>query len=97
MRVTATRSLPPIWRRFVISCALIGALVGVVFGSWNQDDIGWSVVRCAVLAVAFAWGAKVLVKNLMKAWMETKLEEVEDKLKEIASRAQPPAGQPPPK
>jgi hypothetical protein len=68
--------------RLVPIAAFIGLLIGLVIGVWNEDQIGWSLLRMAGLGIVFAWGARVITRSLLKAWMEMRLNELEEKRKQ---------------
>jgi hypothetical protein len=80
MRVMSEKQIqewPKIHRRIVLMCGLIGMLLGLLMAIWNSDVFGWALLKVAGLGTCFAWASDVVVKRLMKAWLESKLQEIE--------------------
>jgi hypothetical protein len=80
--------LSSVFARFVTVLGLLGCLIGILMSSWNQDQLGWSLLRTAGLGVVFAWAGRYLATLLMRAWLETQVETLEKELAaEVAAEA----------
>lgn len=66
----------------IMLSGLVGILTGLVISSLNEDSLGWSLLRTATLGVVFAWAARYLVYQSLRAWLETKMEGIGKKTTE---------------
>lgn len=83
---------PKIHRRIVLMCGLVGMLLGLLMAIWNSDVFGWALLKVAGLGACFAWASDVVVKRLMKAWLESKLQELEKAAQQSALKHPQPQG-----
>jgi hypothetical protein len=72
-------TVPPFILRVSFLLALTGAFIGVLIGWNNGDDLGWSLLRGAVLFLAFGGMARWWLGNMAKAWLESRLETLQAK------------------
>jgi Zn-dependent protease with chaperone function len=82
--------VPPFILRVSFLLALTGGFIGVLIGWNNGDDLGWSLLRGAILFLAFGIIARWWLKSMAKAWLESRLESFQPKSKATESR--PPLG-----
>jgi hypothetical protein len=73
--------VPPFILRVSFLIALTGAFIGVLIGYNNGDEIGWSLLRGAVLFMAFGIIARWWLGSMAKAWLESRLETLQSKPK----------------
>ncbi len=66
-----------------ISCisGLVGGLLGVAISLNNGDELGWSLLRGSILIVAFSTASRWWLQSLAVAWLETRLESIQEKTK----------------
>jgi hypothetical protein len=67
--------------------ALMGAFIGVLIGWNNGDELGWSLLRGAVLFLAFGLIGRWWLGSMAKAWLECRLESIQQKSKPVDPRA----------
>lgn len=67
--------------------SLSGVAIGILFSTWNADQIGWALLRMTVLGVVFGWAARTIATNLMRAWLEGRLKEAEIEKRQKAEEA----------
>ena len=73
--------VPPFILRVSFLIALTGAFIGVLIGYQNGDEIGWSLLRGAILFMAFGVIARWWLGSMAKAWLESRLESLQTKTK----------------
>ncbi len=73
--------IPSFISRISMSLALIGAFIGVAISYNNGDAIGWSLLRGAVLFLAFGLVSRWWLGSMAKAWLESRLEALQAKTK----------------
>src|SRR5271170_8157250 len=78
--------VPPFILRVSFLLALTGAFIGVLIGWNNGDDLGWSLLRGAVLFLAFGCMARWWLGSMAKAWLESRLESLQVKTKTTDAR-----------
>jgi len=66
--------------------ALLGAFIGVLIGWNNGDEMGWALLRGAVLFLAFGFIARWWLGSMAKAWLESRLESMATKTKPVDTR-----------
>ena len=69
--------LPPFLSRLSLLMALIGAFIAVLIGFANGDDLGWSLLRGALLFLAFGVMGRWWLGAMAKAWLESRLESLQ--------------------
>jgi Zn-dependent protease with chaperone function len=74
-------TVPPFILRVSFLIALTGAFIGVLIGYSNGDELGWSLLRGAVLFMAFGIIARWWLGSMAKAWLESRLESLQTKPK----------------
>jgi hypothetical protein len=67
--------------QLVPAAGLVGATIGFFVGSHNEDQVGWALLRMVCFAVFFAYAARYILKTLMRAWVESKIHELEAQVK----------------
>lgn len=67
--------LPTFVSRTVKMAALLGSLIGAVMCFLNKNDLFASVVIISGLGLAFAVFSRWLAVTVLRAWLETKIEE----------------------
>ena len=78
--------VPPFILRVSFLLALTGGFIGVLIGFNNGDDLGWSLLRGAVLFLAFGSMARWWLGAMAKAWLESRLESLQLKNKTADNR-----------
>jgi len=73
--------VPPFILRLSFLLALTGAFIGVLIGFNNGDDLGWSLLRGAILFLAFGVIGRWWLGTMAKAWLESRLESLQSKNK----------------
>ncbi len=73
--------VPPFISRVSFLAALLGAFIGVLIGFNNGDAFGWSLMRGAVLFLAFGTITRWWLGSMAKAWLESRLESLQEKTK----------------
>jgi hypothetical protein len=84
--------LPSFILRASLLSALIGGLIGVLISFNNGDALGWSLLRGAVLLLVFGYVTRWLLSNMAKAWIESRLESLQAKTKNVENRTPVRAG-----
>jgi Zn-dependent protease with chaperone function len=79
--------VPPFILRVSFLLALTGAFIGVLIGWNNGDELGWSLLRGAVLFLAFGTIARWWLGAMAKAWLESRLEALQVKTKTVETRS----------
>ena len=79
--------VPPFILRVSFLLALTGAFIGVLIGWNNGDELGWSLLRGAVLFLAFGTTARWWLGTMAKAWLESRLESLQPKTKTVDNRS----------
>ncbi len=72
-----TNNIPPFIVRVSFLLALAGGFIGVLIGWNNGDELGWSLLRGAILFLAFGSIAKWWLGTMAKAWLESRLESLQ--------------------
>ncbi len=72
--------VPPFILKLSFLSALTGGLIGVLIGWNNGDELGWSLLRGAVLLLVFGSVTRWLLANMAKAWLESRLESLQVKV-----------------
>ena len=73
--------VPPFILRISFLLALVGGFIGVAI-SWNNgDEIGWSLLRGAVLFLAFGVVSRWWLATMATAWLESRLETLQARVK----------------
>jgi hypothetical protein len=67
-------SIPTVIPRLTLLSGLLGIITGVLISYRNDDDLGWSLLRVASLAVIFAFAARCVLTGFLRAWMESRIE-----------------------
>jgi hypothetical protein len=70
-------NIPPFIVRVSFLLALAGGFIGVLIGWNNGDELGWSLLRGAILFLAFGSIAKWWLGTMAKAWLESRLESLQ--------------------
>lgn len=70
-------TIPPFIVRVSFLLALAGGFIGVLIGWNNGDELGWSLLRGAILFLAFGSIAKWWLGTMAKAWLESRLESLQ--------------------
>ena len=73
--------VPPFILRVSFLLALTGAFIGVLIGWNNGDELGWSLLRGALLFLTFGIISRWWLGSMAKAWLESRLESLQDKTK----------------
>ena len=73
--------VPPFISRVSFLLALAGAFIGVVIGWSNGDEMGWAMLRGAVLFTVFGLIARWWLGTMAKAWLESRIESLQSKPK----------------
>jgi len=81
--------VPPFILRVSFLLALTGGFIGVLIGWNNGDELGWSLLRGAILFLAFGGIARWWLGSMARAWLESRLESLQTKNKTAENR--PPA------
>jgi len=84
--------VPPFIVRVSFLLALTGAFIGVLIGWNNGDELGWSLLRGAILFLAFGTIARWWLGTMAKAWLESRLETLHAKTKTVDNRSPVRAG-----
>jgi hypothetical protein len=84
--------VPPFILRVSFLLALTGAFIGVLIGWNNGDELGWSLLRGAILFLAFGTIARWWLGTMAKAWLESRLESLQAKTKPVDNRTPVRAG-----
>ena len=84
--------VPPFILRVSFLLALTGGFIGVLIGFNNGDELGWSLLRGAVLFLAFGSMARWWLGTMAKAWLESRLESLQVKNKTADNRVPVRAG-----
>jgi len=79
--------VPPFILRVSFLLALTGAFIGVLIGWDNGDELGWSLLRGAILFLAFGSIARWWLGTMAKAWLESRLESLQTKTKNPDNRS----------
>ena len=79
--------VPPFISRVSFLLALAGAFIGVLIGWNNGDEMGWAMLRGAVLFIAFGLIARWWLGTMAKAWLESRIESLQPKAKTDARPA----------
>ena len=74
-------NVPPFILRVSFLLALSGAFIGVLIGWNNGDELGWSLLRGAVLFLAFGSIARWWLGSMAKAWLESRIESLQSTAK----------------
>jgi hypothetical protein len=70
-------NIPPSLVRISFLLALAGGFIGVLI-SWNNgDELGWSLLRGAILFLAFGAIGRWWLATMAKAWLESRLESLQ--------------------
>jgi len=85
-------NVPPFILRVSFLLALTGGFIGVLIGFNNGDELGWSLLRGAVLFLAFGSMARWWLGTMAKAWLESRLESLQVKNKTADNRSPIRAG-----
>jgi len=85
-------NVPPFILRVSFLLALAGGFIGVLIGFNNGDELGWSLLRGAVLFLAFGGMARWWLAAMAKAWLESRLESLQVKSKTADNRSPVRAG-----
>ncbi len=78
--------VPPFILRVSFLLALTGGFIGVMIGWNNGDELGWSLLRGALLFLAFGVVARWWLGSMAKAWLESRLESLQAKSKTAENR-----------
>ena len=78
--------IPAFIIRLSFLLALTGAFIGVLIGWNNGDALGWSLLRGAFLFLAFGIMSRWWLSNMAKAWLESRLESLNQKPKSTEAR-----------
>jgi hypothetical protein len=84
--------VPPFILRVSFLLALTGGFIGVLIGWNNGDELGWSLLRGALLFLAFGGMARWWLGSMAKAWLESRLESLQAKNKTGENRPAVRAG-----
>jgi hypothetical protein len=84
--------VPPFILRVSFLLALTGAFIGVLIGWNNGDELGWSLLRGAILFLTFGTIARWWLGTMAKAWLESRLESLQAKTKTVDNRSPLRAG-----
>jgi hypothetical protein len=84
--------IPPFILRVSFLLALTGGFIGVLIGWNNGDELGWSLLRGALLFLAFGSIARWWLGTMAKAWLESRLESLQVKSKTVDNRSPARAG-----
>ena len=79
--------VPPFILRVSFLLALTGGFIGVLIGWNNGDELGWSLLRGAILFLAFGTIARWWLGTMAKAWLESRLESLQPKPKTVDNRS----------
>ena len=79
--------VPAFISRVSFLLALLGAFIGVLIGWNNGDEMGWALLRGAVLFLAFGFIARWWLGSMAKAWLESRLESLATKTKPADARS----------
>ena len=74
-------SIPPFIVRISLLIALIGAFIGIAISWSNGDEIGWSLLRGAILFLVFGIVSRWWLGSMATAWLESRLETLQAKAK----------------
>jgi hypothetical protein len=78
--------VPSFISRVSFLIALTGAFIGVLIGWNNGDEMGWALLRGAVLFLTFGFIARWWLGSMAKAWLESRLESMTTKTKPVENR-----------
>ena len=78
---------PPFILRVSFLLALSGGFIGVLIGWNNGDELGWSLLRGAILFLTFGSIARWWLGTMAKAWLESRLETLQAKTKTVDNRS----------
>jgi hypothetical protein len=84
--------VPPFILRVSFLLALTGGFIGVLIGWNNGDDLGWSLLRGAILFLVFGTMSRWWLGSMAKAWLESRLESLQVKTKTPEIRSARAAG-----
>ena len=84
-------NIPPFILRVSFLLALTGGFIGVLIGWNNGDELGWSLLRGAILFLAFGTIAKWWLGTMAKAWLESRLESLQTATKPKTTETRTPA------
>jgi len=84
--------VPPFILRVSFLLALSGAFIGVLIGWNNGDELGWSLLRGAILFLVFGSMSRWWLGTMAKAWLESRLESLQAKTKPADNRSPARAG-----
>ena len=72
-----------------MSClfGLLGGLIGVMISLNNGDEIGWSLLRGAILILVFGTISRWWLEAMATAWLESRIEVLESANKPVEARA----------
>jgi hypothetical protein len=84
--------VPPFILRISFLLALTGAFIGVIIGWMNGDELGWSLLRGALLFLIFGCVSRWWLRSMAKAWLESRLETLTAKTKTVDPRSTARAG-----
>jgi hypothetical protein len=73
--------VPSFISRISLSLALVGGFIGVAISYNNGDEIGWSLLRGAVLFLVFGFVSRWWLASMAKMWLESRLEALHAKNK----------------
>ena len=73
--------VPPFILRVSFLLALTGGFIGVLIGYNNGDELGWSLLRGAILFLVFGCMSRWWLGSMAKAWLESRLESLQAKAK----------------
>ena len=74
-------SIPPFILRISLLIALVGAFIGITISWANGDEIGWSLLRGAILFLVFGIVSRWWLGSMATAWLESRLETLHAKAK----------------
>ena len=74
---------PPFIRQCSLLSALIGGFIGVLISWSDGDDLGWSLLRGALLVLAFGTVSRWWLQAMATAWLESRIESLQSSLKAI--------------
>lgn len=79
--------VPSFISRVSFLLALTGAFIGVMIGWNNGDEMGWALMRGAVLFLIFGFIARWWLGSMAKAWLESRIETLATKTKPADARS----------
>jgi Zn-dependent protease with chaperone function len=78
--------VPSFITRVSFLLALAGAFIGVLIGWNNGDEMGWALLRGAVLFLAFGFISRWWLGSMAKAWLESRVESLTSPVKAVETR-----------